>query len=287
MKNNRYLTAGEFAKTAGTTKDTLFHYDDIGLFSPQMRADNGYRYYSVEQLETFDVIYTLRELDMPLSEIRQYLEHRSPEAFLELLDREEEIVRQKMRRLKKTGRWIREKSLQIENCVAVEQALSAACAGGMQNCGIGITDFPEQYMVCAYSAQSEDMEVARKIGDLYDYCDQAGYKTVYNVGYIQYEENLKRGIYDEYHTMYILFDAAPVKLEYKTRPGGCYLCAYHLGHWDKIKDTYSKLFKYAADRQLKLDTEFYEDYILDALTVNSVEDYITRIAVRIIYSQKE
>ena len=66
MKTNRFLTAGEFAKITGTTKHTLFHYDKIGLLPPDHRADNGYRYYSPEQLETFDVICTLRELDMPL-----------------------------------------------------------------------------------------------------------------------------------------------------------------------------------------------------------------------------
>ncbi|MGM0851381.1 MAG: MerR family DNA-binding transcriptional regulator [Bacillota bacterium] len=29
-----HLTTGQFAKLSGVTKDTLFHYDKIGIFSP-------------------------------------------------------------------------------------------------------------------------------------------------------------------------------------------------------------------------------------------------------------
>ena len=48
MKNNKqnYFTTGEFAKLVGVTKHTLFHYDKIGIFSPEIKEDNYYRYYS-------------------------------------------------------------------------------------------------------------------------------------------------------------------------------------------------------------------------------------------------
>lgn len=102
MENSRILTAGEFAKIVGVTKHTLFHYDEIGLFRPEKKGENGYRYYSMAQIEVFDVIYTLKDLDMPLSEIREYLDRRSPGTLLELLDKEQEIVEQKEKRLKRT-----------------------------------------------------------------------------------------------------------------------------------------------------------------------------------------
>ena len=80
MNRERYLTTGEFAKIAGVTKHTLFHYDKIGLFRPEVTLENGYRYYSLTQLDEFDVIFMLRELDMPLNEISAYLARRSPGA---------------------------------------------------------------------------------------------------------------------------------------------------------------------------------------------------------------
>ena len=100
MGKQEYLSAGRFAALVGTTKETLFHYDEIGLFVPKRRGTNGYRYYAMDQMETFDVIGMLRELGMPLAEIRNYLEQRSPEKFGVLLEQEEKVVREKMQRLR-------------------------------------------------------------------------------------------------------------------------------------------------------------------------------------------
>ncbi|MFE4512310.1 MerR family DNA-binding transcriptional regulator, partial [Bacillus subtilis] len=42
----KYFTTGEFSKLCRVKKQTLFHYDEIGLFSPEIKKENGYRYYS-------------------------------------------------------------------------------------------------------------------------------------------------------------------------------------------------------------------------------------------------
>ena len=52
----KLFTSGEFAKFCNTTKDTLFHYDDINLLKPAKIAPNGYRYYSANQAFLFDMI---------------------------------------------------------------------------------------------------------------------------------------------------------------------------------------------------------------------------------------
>ena len=108
MNKERYLSTGEFAKLVGTTKHTLFYYDEIGLFSPEWKEEKtGYRYYTYAQLDTFDVIYTLRELDMSLEQIKGYMQNRSPLKFLNLLEEEEKIIGEKLKQLKKTREWKR------------------------------------------------------------------------------------------------------------------------------------------------------------------------------------
>ena len=82
MNKESFLTTGEFARLAGVTKHTLFYYDEIGLFSPEIKTENGYRYYSVSQLDVFDVIYTLKELGVSLDEIREYMENCTPASLL-------------------------------------------------------------------------------------------------------------------------------------------------------------------------------------------------------------
>ncbi|WP_418657894.1 MerR family DNA-binding transcriptional regulator, partial [Clostridioides difficile] len=38
---------GEFAKLCGISKQTLIFYDKIGIFPPEYKDKNNYRYYSV------------------------------------------------------------------------------------------------------------------------------------------------------------------------------------------------------------------------------------------------
>lgn len=65
MEKHRFKTA-EFAALCGVKKDTLLHYDHIGLLKPQWVGENGYRYYSARQIPTYDLIATLRRLGTPL-----------------------------------------------------------------------------------------------------------------------------------------------------------------------------------------------------------------------------
>lgn len=51
MKDKKFLyTTGQFAKLNGINKRTLHYYDEIGLFSPEFKEDNGYRYYTCQEL---------------------------------------------------------------------------------------------------------------------------------------------------------------------------------------------------------------------------------------------
>lgn len=111
LKSNRdaYLTTGEFAKLAGVSKHTLFHYDKIGLLSPEIKLpENQYRYYSISQLELLEIITLLKELDMPLSEIKSYLDNRTTSLFIELLTKEQTLIREKIQAMQQMERWIQE-----------------------------------------------------------------------------------------------------------------------------------------------------------------------------------
>ena len=46
----RYLTISEMSEIHNTTRQTLIYYDRIGLFKPIKVDENGYRYYSSNQI---------------------------------------------------------------------------------------------------------------------------------------------------------------------------------------------------------------------------------------------
>ena len=68
------LSIGRFARLAGLSVGALRHYDELDLLRPaEVDAFTGYRRYRREQLETARTIARLRELELPLDEIREVL----------------------------------------------------------------------------------------------------------------------------------------------------------------------------------------------------------------------
>jgi DNA-binding transcriptional MerR regulator len=66
------LTIGQFARLSGLTTRALRHYDKLGVLRPaEVDDDNGYRHYDAAQLENARQIRVLRELEVPLDEVRR------------------------------------------------------------------------------------------------------------------------------------------------------------------------------------------------------------------------
>ena len=59
----------EFAKLCGTTKETLFHYDKLGLLKPDQVLKNGYRNYSYSKLSDFRFLSFLKDSGASLKQI--------------------------------------------------------------------------------------------------------------------------------------------------------------------------------------------------------------------------
>jgi DNA-binding transcriptional MerR regulator len=72
------LAIGEFSRMTHLSVRTLRRYHDAGLLEPAtVDPARGYRYYTADQIPTAQVIHRLRELDVPLPDVRRIL--RSPD----------------------------------------------------------------------------------------------------------------------------------------------------------------------------------------------------------------
>jgi len=63
------LKIGELAARTGLTVRTLHHYDELGLLSPSVRSDAGYRLYGPADVARLFRILALRQLGLPLTDI--------------------------------------------------------------------------------------------------------------------------------------------------------------------------------------------------------------------------
>lgn len=74
---------GEFSKLAKTTVKTLRYYDEVGLLRPLFVDDNGYRYYETEQLNDLIEIIELRNLNISVADIKEFLSSSQKDKLLE------------------------------------------------------------------------------------------------------------------------------------------------------------------------------------------------------------
>lgn len=73
------LSIGRFARLAGLSVGALRHYDELDLLRPaDIDRFTGYRRYRRAQLETARTIARLRDLELPLDEIREVLAMDDP-----------------------------------------------------------------------------------------------------------------------------------------------------------------------------------------------------------------
>ena len=68
------LTVKKVSEIAGISVRTLQYYDKIGLLTPSQRSESGYRLYSESDLSTLKQILLFRELDFPLSDIKNIMQ---------------------------------------------------------------------------------------------------------------------------------------------------------------------------------------------------------------------
>ncbi|MFH0780426.1 MAG: SAM-dependent methyltransferase [Pseudomonadota bacterium] len=91
------LKIGELAKHAGLTVRTLHHYDHIGLLSPSVRSDSGFRLYNQQDVEKLHRIQALKQFGCSLADIGAFLSEPGA-SVIEIICRQAEILKEQAER---------------------------------------------------------------------------------------------------------------------------------------------------------------------------------------------
>src|ERR1700726_762805 len=80
------FTIGEFSRITHLSIKTLRRYHEAGLLEPaHVDRQTGYRYYSVDQVPTAQVVHRFRELGMPVREVGELVAVTDPDARAALI----------------------------------------------------------------------------------------------------------------------------------------------------------------------------------------------------------
>ncbi|MGV8905763.1 MAG: MerR family transcriptional regulator [Acetobacterium sp.] len=266
-----YFSTGDFAKLCGVKKDTLYHYEQIGIMKPEIIKENRYRYYSMNQLFTFDIISVLKECGTPLKEIKNYIEHQDTDYFLT-------ILKSKRDQLAKEKKKIQRMEILLENTIDLtNRALLTEC--GIPWCEECI----EEYLIAVplnHTTNHLDSERMNKLRLLLDYLADHNLGDEYPLSSIILKDHLKENLFIE--DFYCSRLSESIDSEYLfIKPQGRYAIITHKGSYETIKDSYKKLMDYIKENDQQISGNSYEHELLNYLAVGNPDQFIIEIAIQI------
>lgn len=267
FKTNKLFSIGTLAKMHGINKKTLMWYDEVGLLKPALVKANGYRYYTCAQSFMLENILMLRELEVSIPKIKEFLQNRTPQGLSKVYALTLSDVDQKIERLNSIKTHLNKELNAIEELLSIDlKAIEVVNIDQEEDMTLLDVD---------YDATMEDLiEGALKV------------KTQENIdtldcqlGAIIAVDSLKNDDFDSYRYVFIGAkpqDSSHVSLHKKK--AGRYLRAYHQGSWEKLPDRYREILSYAQEHNLKLTYYSYERGINEDF-VDSIDQYITQIDI--------
>ena len=266
-KKDKLLTIGQFAAMHGINKKTLMWYDEIQLFKPAViNPENGYRYYNYHQSPVLETILLLRELDVSINEIQNFMKNRSARGLKCLLE---------------------EKIADLDMQITHLQALRTTLCTHHQNMDtlltidlsqISIVEKEERCLVTVNIDQNTSFEqeveliTAKtekyRLGRLH----KASYGSMISVA------DLQNGSFNNYSKLFIEIPFLPYQTGLHIMPKGNYLRAFHKGEWNGIPKRYQEILDYAQEHKLTLHGFSYEMGINENV-IDRIDDYIVQIEI--------
>jgi DNA-binding transcriptional MerR regulator len=177
------LSIGEFAQLTHLSIRTLRRYHEAGLLEPaQVDDHSGYRYYGAEQIPTAQVIHRLRELDVPLTEVRGILESPDPVARGDLIARHLRRLEDQLERTRSAVASLHRLLEPAPASLRVQRRHEPATTVAAIEATVGLADVLSWYAGAAAELAAAVAEPAGVLGGRYDnelFTDGTGHVLVY------------------------------------------------------------------------------------------------------------
>ena len=268
MNNNLINTfsTGEFANYFGIKKDTLLYYDKIDLFKPAGLYSNGYRYYTLEQVDTFLAIQALRYVNVPIKDLKKYFEAPSSNSLNVLATAQVQNIETEIKKLQ-------EIQFSLSRLVDITNELNTVRIGELI-----LKEFPAESVVYSsvkeinWTASTEELE------DIYeDFLEENGIKGVASFGSVLNKDDFLNRNYENTDRLFYRMEG-PNAIK---KPAGIYAVFYYQGSYDNLDSIYSYLLKELNTRKLIVDGDVFEENLLHSLITKDEEEYITKLSVKV------
>ncbi|WP_150271269.1 MerR family transcriptional regulator [Paenibacillus tepidiphilus] len=265
----QYFTTSELAKTCGVTKHTLFHYDDIGLLKPAYVNSKGYRYYSLQQCYTLDIINVLKKAGSSLQEIIDFFANQNKVEFVNLIQQKQRELEMEQVRIKRMQSFL---AGAVEMTETVTEDLWSTPV--LEKCDA------EYYVATALEPGADDHEYAKKLSRHRTYCEENLIVHAFPVCTIMRKENFEAEVYFPNYIANKLPAAAAGEHVFE-RPEGLYAMMDHRGSYESMPVSYGQMKNFIRTNGMRVSGNVYEVERVNYLTEKNPDNYVIRISVEV------
>jgi len=270
MDRKNLFPIGEVSKMFHISVSSLRHYENIGLLTPKyISRESGYRYYGTEQFEVLNTIRYLRALDMPLSEIEDFLKNKDTAAIEKKLLQQKQVVQEKERELKRIEQKINNRLSWLAD--AQNTPLDTISLIQLPSCRLVWVDDSLKI------ADSQDMETPiRRL----DRSESEAVIFLGKVGLGISAEHLLNAKTETYDGIFLILDNEDIYTgETLTLPETLCVRLRFRGSHSEAAAQYKKLLDYIDKHKMQIVGFSREITLIDYGVTNDTEKFVTEICI--------
>lgn len=262
---------GEISKLFQIDIRTLRYYDEIDLFRPaSVDTTTGYRYYSIDQFEQLNTILYLKELGVPLKQIKQFLDHRDIDHILQLLQEQHQRTVDKINEFTQIKQKIESRIHQIQDAANVNELYK-----------IREIELPERAIVVLKHKihKSDNLELPIRMLE-----NQTKMKSTIFLGKVGLSialESLIARRFEEYDSIFVVVEeeGKPFHLEQKLLPQSMNITIRFAGTHEDAAPYYEQLMDYIADNGYRIMDDGLEITYIDYGLTQDTSKFVTEIQI--------
>ncbi|MDR0858312.1 MAG: MerR family DNA-binding transcriptional regulator [Oscillospiraceae bacterium] len=265
MRKQAMMTIKEFSEFTAVPQSMLRYYDKIGLFSPIIRGENNYRYYAYQQIITLNQVIKLTELKVPLKEIEYMSEKRTPQSTIKLLEHQEVVLGDELRKIAEELTIIRTLERLLNYSLGIDENV--------------ITPYKLDESILAFAPEN-------------DFGDNASFYTAFKKAcnwFRTQKVNLSYPIGGYFDTFegFTKEPSRPSKFFSidpngpDKRNAGNYLRAYTRGFYGEMGDLPERFTDYISANKIKKPGAVYVLYVQDEVSIPEPSNYLAQASLEL------
>lgn len=206
---------------------------------------------------------------MPLKDIKTYLDTRTPETYLQLLEEK-----------------LSEVDTAIANLTKIKNRLTTAThyttlALSTEHAKTVLVEQEEEYLIVSSNLSSAThKEFSTYMLEYIQFFDKYALTTYDSLGTLIKFEDIANGLQDCFTSLYAKTQDTTIP-SVIVKPKGLYAITYHHGSFDTMYETYKKILEFIQRHHLEVGEFFYEDYLIDDITSCNPDDFVARIMIEV------